>query len=116
MSRDDRARLLRRRVPDPDLSVSDVPRGDMPELDEQVEPYGGALRHDSDTLARINALNEERRRLLNAQVYGLAATKRAERLRQIQEELDQLWLKRRLELSQQPGDAPDWLEGDYGAN
>jgi len=116
MSRDERSRLLRRRVPDPDLSVSDAPRGDMPELEVEVEPYGGAVRHESDTLARINALNEERRRLLNAQVYGLAATKRAERLRQIQEELEQLWLERRFELSQHPSDAPDWLESDSEAN
>lgn len=67
-------------------------------------------RGRTETMVRINALTEERRRLLNASVYGLAATQRAERLREISEELDRLWLRRRTELMLMDAELPDWLE------
>lgn len=83
---------------------------------EGEDPFGGTVHAETSTLERINALNEERRRLLNRSAYGLDAVRRAERLRQIKEELEKLWLQRRLELSRRPAERPDWLYVEDAAN
>lgn len=119
MSGHEPTRLPRRRLNESDRLISEEPRlagAAAPGPAHGEEPYGGTVQHDSDTLARINALNEERRRLLNTPAFGLAATERAERLRQIQDELDGLWLERRLELSRHSGESPEWLEANEESN
>lgn len=76
----------------------------------------------SDVMARINGLVEERRRLWsgprNRTVIGTSAH---QRLRQVNSELDQLWLRRRAELNARQH-ATGWLgeglpspDGDYTA-
>ena len=54
----------------------------------------------SDVMGRINGLVEERRRLLNGSRNKTAVGTRAhQRLRQVDSELEQLWLRRRAELN-----------------
>lgn len=54
----------------------------------------------SDVMARINGLVDERRRLLGIpRNHSVSGSKAHERLRQVDSELEQLWLRRRAELN-----------------
>lgn len=66
----------------------------------------------SDVMARINGLVEERRRLLSGpRSHSVVGTRTYQRLRQVDSELEQLWLRRRAELNARKY-AAGWLEED----
>ncbi|CCF84123.1 DUF2630 family protein [Nitrolancea hollandica] len=69
----------------------------------------------SDVMARINGLVEERRRLLGGpRNHSIVGSRTHERLRQVDSELEQLWLRRRAELNARKF-AAGWLEEDFSA-
>ena len=54
----------------------------------------------SEVMARINGLVDERRRLLGIpRNHPIHASKAQQRLRQVDSELEQLWLRRRADLN-----------------
>lgn len=54
----------------------------------------------SDVMTRINGLVEERRRILcGSRSQPIFGSKAQQRLRQVDSELEQLWLRRRVELN-----------------
>ncbi len=69
----------------------------------------------SDVMERINGLVEERRRLLSGpRSHSVVGTRTHQRLRQVDSELEQLWLRRRAELNARKF-AAGWLEEDLSA-